>query len=226
VRTTDAATEARRASGEESRLRLVHAARDLIAEHGYAGTSIGDICKRAGVAKTAVYWHFQSKEGLLAAVLESLGGEWIEELRKRAYEAADPVARMNRLFDDWREILREQPHLVKLPFFLQLELGGSDSSGMILEALRGVCEKAERAIAEGIEDSLGKGVVEEAPLVAHTTFSLMNGAVSRASIARSDEEVDMIFAELKRTVLVVVLSRIPADLRARLVAEFLPAAPA
>ncbi len=216
MRSTDAATESRRAKGEESRARLIQAARDLIAQHGYGATSIGEICKHAGVAKTALYWHFESKEGLLAAVLESAGSEWIETLRKRAYEAAEPITRMNRLLDDWRAIMREQPHLLKLPFILQLELGGAESSEAVLESLRTLFARAQRAIAEGIEDSFGRGVVSDVERVAQTMLSLMTGAVSRASIAVSEAERDVIFAELRRTALLVVLSRLPPELRAPL----------
>jgi len=212
ARRTGEASAARRAQGEESRAKLVEAAAELIAEHGFGATSVGDICRRAGVAKTALYWHFENKEGLLAAVLERVGGGWIEEMRKSAYLEADPLARLNRVIDDWRTVMESQPQLVRLPLFLQLELR-PDSSDEIRIALRRVIEQAEQALAEGIEDSIGRGRVQDLDLLAQTTLSLMSAAVQRAAIAIDAAEVDRIFDELRRTLVVVICSRLPEDVQ-------------
>jgi AcrR family transcriptional regulator len=47
---------------------LVAAARELFAKKGFAGTSIEDIVRAAGVTRGALYHHFQSKEELFDAV--------------------------------------------------------------------------------------------------------------------------------------------------------------
>ncbi|MCX5262599.1 TetR/AcrR family transcriptional regulator [Streptomyces sp. NBC_00199] len=48
---------------------IVRAARDSFAEHGYAGASLRDIAKRAGIAHAGLQHHFRTKEELLTAVL-------------------------------------------------------------------------------------------------------------------------------------------------------------
>jgi AcrR family transcriptional regulator len=48
------------AQGAASRERLLDAAIELIAERGYSASSVEALCRRAGVAKTALYWHFGS----------------------------------------------------------------------------------------------------------------------------------------------------------------------
>src|SRR6267378_255388 len=52
----------------DTRQALVSAARRLWSRHGYAATSLDDVCARAGVTKGALYHHFQNKEDLLRAV--------------------------------------------------------------------------------------------------------------------------------------------------------------
>ncbi len=49
---------------------ILDSALKVFYEYGYNATSIKDICEEAGVTKGALYWHFQSKEELLRAVLE------------------------------------------------------------------------------------------------------------------------------------------------------------
>jgi AcrR family transcriptional regulator len=53
----------------DTREQIVRAAVRLIAERGYAATSVDDIAEEAGVAKGSVYYNFGSKAELFAAIL-------------------------------------------------------------------------------------------------------------------------------------------------------------
>lgn len=57
--------------GEETRERILRAARDLFVERGYEGTSMAQILSAAGITKGGFYFHFPSKAALAAAVMES-----------------------------------------------------------------------------------------------------------------------------------------------------------
>ncbi|MCR4707800.1 MAG: TetR/AcrR family transcriptional regulator, partial [Clostridiales bacterium] len=50
-----------RQQSENSRAKLLAAARELFFEHGFAEVSVNDICARAGMTKGAFYYHFDSK---------------------------------------------------------------------------------------------------------------------------------------------------------------------
>ncbi|TML39165.1 MAG: TetR/AcrR family transcriptional regulator [Actinobacteria bacterium] len=57
-----------------SRIRLLDAALECLADRGYAGTTFPEIVRRAGLSNGAVWRHFRSKEELLvAAALHSEG---------------------------------------------------------------------------------------------------------------------------------------------------------
>lgn len=51
---------------------LLKIARTLFAEHGYAAVALEDLAARGQVTRGAVYHHFKSKNGLFAAVLDSV----------------------------------------------------------------------------------------------------------------------------------------------------------
>ncbi len=199
----------RTARGERSRENLIQVATEMIATQGVAGTSVSQICERAGVAKTALYHHFESKEGLVAAVIERVGTRWIEELRKSAYEVGEPLARLDRLMSDWHELLLREPELLRLPLLLQLEMG---ESPRIRAALAHVRHAAERDLAQGIEDSIGP--VEDLAGVAETALTLLSGVAIRQ---RLEPQLDLarILAELKRTLIAVIVDRIGAEEAAR-----------
>jgi AcrR family transcriptional regulator len=54
---------------------ILKAARKLFSARGFDGTSIDDIAAAAGVAKGAVYHHFESKEEIFTQVLEGVQAE-------------------------------------------------------------------------------------------------------------------------------------------------------
>ncbi|MFQ5699973.1 MAG: TetR/AcrR family transcriptional regulator [Myxococcota bacterium] len=209
MRNTEPASAARRAQGEESRERLIAAAIETMSERGYVAASVGDICDRAGVAKTALYGHFASKEGLLAAVIERVGASWIEELQKRVYLVGEPMSRIDSFVDAWRDILETHPHIIRLPLVVQLGIG--ENSASIRNALGEVMRRARDAVVQGIEDSLGHGL-RDLDMVAETLLTLLRGALLHRVVNPDDEQGrDRVFQELRRTIIVVLWDRLPAD---------------
>ncbi len=77
-----------------TRRAFVDAARELFAEKGYGGVTIGEIVVRAGMTKGALYHHFEDKRSLLRAVVEEIEEELDEEVlgaaRKSRDENRDP----------------------------------------------------------------------------------------------------------------------------------------
>lgn len=60
----------RRLPASERRAQLIGVARKVFAKHGYEGTSVEEIAKRAKVSKPIVYEHFGGKEGIYAVVVD------------------------------------------------------------------------------------------------------------------------------------------------------------
>src|SRR6266446_7988510 len=70
--------EPKREAPHSSRERILDAAEMLVAERGYAAASISLIAKVSGLPSSSIYWHFESKEDLLAAVVERGARRWLE----------------------------------------------------------------------------------------------------------------------------------------------------
>jgi AcrR family transcriptional regulator len=79
---------------DATRARLIDAAGQVFAEHGFQAATIRDICTRAGANVAAVNYHFRDKAGLYLAVLRHSmsGGSGQPEPRDAALSAATPEA--------------------------------------------------------------------------------------------------------------------------------------
>ncbi len=60
----------RHAQGEESRRRILEATLEIAARRGYDGTTVARVTEATGLPASSIYWHFGSKDDLLADVLE------------------------------------------------------------------------------------------------------------------------------------------------------------
>jgi AcrR family transcriptional regulator len=68
---TEAAAPGVEARGD-TRSRILEVALELFAAHGYEKTSLRRISDSLGVTKAALYYHFRTKEDILAGIVESL----------------------------------------------------------------------------------------------------------------------------------------------------------
>ena len=67
---------AERADAARNRVALLAAARRLVEEHGVACVTMEAVAAEAGVGKGTVFRRFESREGLMAAVLDFSETEW------------------------------------------------------------------------------------------------------------------------------------------------------
>ena len=105
TRDEDSAARAARVTerGAATRQHILAVASDQFLSHGYAGTSLSDLIRAAGITKGAFYHHFPSKEALAievvrvrqaeetSAVVEASAGHEraVDQLRAAAQVAAD-----------------------------------------------------------------------------------------------------------------------------------------
>lgn len=91
----------------ETREALLHAARDLFTNQGFAGTSVAAVVAAAGTTKGALFHYFSSKEELFLEVWTSLQLEMDAAARDAALRArskSDPYAAFLagcRIYLDW-----------------------------------------------------------------------------------------------------------------------------
>ena len=187
----------RTAHGEASRERILEAAIELFAERGFPGASVSAICQRAGVVKTALYWHFESKQGLLSAALERAASTWIEQIQKSTYEVSEPDDRLDRFVAGLRDLVENHHEILSL--LLTMTLQRIQLEPEIHEAMQRVDARAMHSITQGIEDALGRSV-PDLDLVAWTALSLLDGVTFAYRNDPEGTDLDRLFQHMKEMI--------------------------
>lgn len=105
---------------EETRRRILEAARETFASQGYQATSVAEICQRAGVTKGAFFYHFPTKHTLFLALLEDWLAQLDQYLNSEHYQGNNVAQRLYAMADLLRLGLTQGRDY--LPMFLEFWL--------------------------------------------------------------------------------------------------------
>jgi AcrR family transcriptional regulator len=88
----------RQAAAEQTRARVIAAARELLsAEGGLPGFTVDAVARQANVARMTVYYQFGSKEGLLEALFDDIAERGQIARLGEAFGLPDPLAALDEL---------------------------------------------------------------------------------------------------------------------------------
>ncbi|MFB7505351.1 TetR/AcrR family transcriptional regulator [Streptomyces broussonetiae] len=96
-----------------SRERLLQAAVELVGEHGFEATTLGDIADRAGSARGLVSYYFPGKRQLVQSAVHRLMHRTLEEALEREPRIEDGRERLARAIDAILGLARDQPVLMR-----------------------------------------------------------------------------------------------------------------
>ena len=102
----------RNAQGQRVREDILDAASRVMSLHGYEGASISAIMKESGIQKSSIYWQFDSKAAIAAAVMERGARRFFDAVTVKGTRG-DAGARLRRSLREVAVLLDE--HQVPVP---------------------------------------------------------------------------------------------------------------
>jgi AcrR family transcriptional regulator len=125
---TDVRPTKKQQQGEQSRELILGATERLMTTRGYAATSISDIRKACGLPPSSIYWHFGSKEGVLAAVMQR-GADRFFAAIPTSEDAETQLAVLSTL-------QAQHPDFLRLFYMLSLERGNDPAVAAVVRRVR------------------------------------------------------------------------------------------
>jgi AcrR family transcriptional regulator len=104
------------------RMRLVRSMCELMAEKGYARTSVADILRRARVSRETFYELFDSKEDCFMSAFEEAYGHILDATTPTGGQAA-PLERFSRVLEDYLGALASDPAAARV-FLVEVYAAG------------------------------------------------------------------------------------------------------
>lgn len=89
--------EKREAATSETRLRILEATRQILADESQAALSMEAIASRADVSRLTIYYQFNSRPGLLEALYDHLAMRGNMRRMREVFHESDPHAALNKL---------------------------------------------------------------------------------------------------------------------------------
>ena len=90
----------------ETQERILRAAVELFASHGYQRTSISAIASRAEVSRPAVFWHFGDKESLFREAFRRMVLPFFGEIQRKLAHV-EPRKRVFEIFEVYERVVQE-----------------------------------------------------------------------------------------------------------------------
>ncbi len=174
----------------DARFRLMDAARTLIWENSYGGTSVDAICEKAEVRKGSFYHFFESKSILATEAIEA---DW-QAKRARLDEMfspqAPPLERLRNYFDylfDRQAKAYETCGCVLGCPLLSLGCEVSTQDPAIRAKVQEILARQLKYFETAIRDAHGEGsiVAPDARVKARCVYALVQGALTQARILNS-----------------------------------------
>jgi AcrR family transcriptional regulator len=143
------ASRSRRLPASERRAQLIEVGRSVFAKHGYEGTSVEEIAKRAKVSKPIIYEHFGGKEGLYAVIVDR-EMDYVERRISEAISSGSPRERVERASLAFLSYVRDHPDGFAV---LSQDSPLSSSRGTISSLLNDLAERVGDLFVSALQEA-------------------------------------------------------------------------
>ncbi|MGW8066071.1 TetR/AcrR family transcriptional regulator [Streptomyces ziwulingensis] len=168
-----------------SKERLLQAAVELVGEHGYDATTLGDIAERAGSARGLVSYYFPGKRQLVQSAVHRLMHRTLEEALEREPRTAEGRERMARAIDAVLGLARDRPVLMR-----------QHMAGLLQADVGFVPCPEQRRLAELLRDTVARHGSRDVDRDYPVLRALLMGAVFAALVPGAPMPVPALRAEL------------------------------
>ena len=88
---------------ERTKARVLREALSLASRLGFSGLTFGTLAGQAGISKSGLFAHFESKEDLQIQTLQLAEQMFVDRVLRPAVKEARGVPRIRKLFDGWMD---------------------------------------------------------------------------------------------------------------------------
>lgn len=134
---------------------ILSVSRRMFAENGFHGTNLSDVANEVGIARGTIYLHFETKEELLAAIIQQADEQLLEVLSQVIRPDDSPLEKLRKILKEYLMACHTYEDLIGvMSYELRLAAGNKlygDRNGRSVTDL--VEETVEEAKSKGLIDA-------------------------------------------------------------------------
>jgi AcrR family transcriptional regulator len=187
---------------EQTQQKIIEAATQLFVRKGFYGTSISDLAQATGLTKGALYHHFENKDALFFAVIETVRDTWENEVARDVLEAKDAPTRLTVLLDNHARLLKKNETICLVLNGLMMEMEGINPEFML--ALKEIYGELVRFIEHIIKKGQKAGQIKpnlDSQLAALNMVGMLRAVGCSRVFSHMDVEYDAMTETLKQMLL-------------------------
>jgi len=170
--------ERRRLELEETRSKILHAARDLFIEHGYEEVTMRAIARVIDYTPTAIYHHFENKQALVSELCIADFDQLARHFLKAA-SIADPVERIRSIGDAYLEFAVAYPNHYRFMFMTKFPMEDVVTHKAVHDdPERDAYALLRRACEEAIQQNRLRPEIENPDELAQILWGALHGLIS------------------------------------------------
>jgi len=100
---------------------ILEVSRNLLVKDGFGKMSMRKIANRAGVSATSIYLHFQNKDELLLALIESSIAKLSSALEKNLIDSDDSITKLEKMAQSFVDFALENPQEYEIIYMVRPE---------------------------------------------------------------------------------------------------------
>jgi AcrR family transcriptional regulator len=179
----DAQGGPRSRKGEQTRARLLEAAKEIFEENGFLDARISDIAERAGLSHGAFYHYFDSKEQVFREIAELLDEQLAEPMESVIFAPASSADPRERLFTALRSHLERYAAEAKIMRVIEQVARYDDHVAAVRSASN---ERHRSAIEASIRGMQRKGIADNSldPKIAAAALGSMVERFAEMALAQ------------------------------------------
>ena len=165
---------------------ILKVSRQLLVKDGFGKMSMRKIARKADVSATSIYLHFQNKDELLLALIESSIANLSDTLENHISDSDDTITKIENMANAFVEFALENPQEYEIIYMVRPEEMPRFPKEKF-EQIRKIYELLAGIIQEGCDKGLLK--VENSLMTAYTIWAQLHGVVSVIISKRLDTRI-------------------------------------
>ncbi|MEA1888591.1 MAG: TetR/AcrR family transcriptional regulator, partial [Pseudomonadota bacterium] len=184
----------RMSTTNDTRERIIEAAKSRFHNRSYADVGIKEICDMASIQKGSFYHFFPSKRDLVLAVIDEFAEDWANGFVAEAFDPAlPPMERIDYVIDAaffWQKSSKELNGHIPGCLFGNLALEISTQDDVLRAKLNAVFTSAKDRFKETLDEAIELGAISplDSELTAEAMLAYLEGMILFAK-AENDPEV-------------------------------------